>query len=219
MLDCDAFKEEHKSVLRLAAVSGNTSKSMLLKRGIDIEDVEDAATVLGKLPLPLTAEELIEDAFRPQDQRATPFPVKRFGDGTIGVYYSALEKVTCKKELAFHLNTSFIEMHEKNFSYDRVYSLVECNYSGTTVDLRGQEINNPDLVSETEAGYPFCQRLALKAVKRRIAGFFTASARHDGGTCVPVFARSALSNPSIRCEVTLQVTVAGAEFNPKNLPI
>ena len=85
---------------------------MLLKRGIDIEDVEDAATVLGKLPLPLTAEELIEDAFHPQDQRATPFPVKRFGDGTIGVYYSALERVTFKKELAFHLNTSFIEMHE-----------------------------------------------------------------------------------------------------------
>ena len=82
----------------------------------------------------------------------------------------------------------------------REYSLVECLFEGSTVDLRGQEKHDPDLISETESGYPFCQRLEQKAVNSGIEGFFTPSARHRHGVSVPIFNRDSIVEPQIICK-------------------
>lgn len=155
-------------------------------------------------------------AFVPQGDKPTPFPIGRFGDGSMGVYYSALEEATCERELAFHLHAAFLEVGGSLRAQPRYYSLIVCFFSGVMKDFRGGESTCPDLVSESTSGYPYCQSLARLAVKENIDGFLTASARNPGGTCVPVFARAALSDPEIRHEVALVISAAGVEFRRRS---
>ena len=77
----------------------------------------------------------------------------------------------------------------------RFFSLVQCRYLGSTVDLRGKEIDHPELVNETDSGYPYCRKLGREAVEHGIDSFYAPSARKKGGTYVPVFTRSARSSP------------------------
>ena len=88
----------------------------------------------------------------------------------------------------------------------RYFQMIKCNYDGATIDLRGKEQQHPDLTSRTNAGYPFCQALGLEAVGRGVDGFLAPSARREGGTCVPVFKRAALSEPRVvhSCSATVQ---------------
>lgn len=60
--------------------------------------------------------------------------------------------------------------------------------------LVGLEGQYSDLVSTTEAGYPFCQRVAQWSVGEGAEALHTRSARDDEGTCVPVFRRATLDN-------------------------
>ena len=143
-----------------------------------------------------------------------PFRAGRFGDGTMGVYYSALEAHTCEREVGFHLNLEIAQAHDAGFSRARRYTFVECEYRGTTAELRGKETVHPELVSQSEAGYPFCQALARKAVSNAIAGLLTRSARDPSGTCVPVFAREALGHAGVGHSVTAHPGPKGVVFRP-----
>lgn len=156
--------------------------------------------------------EAVDHSFLERDYLVTPFPVGRFGDGTTGVYYSARDEVTCERELVFHVEAELAEKGSETFPHPRFYNLIDCRCSGATVGLPGQEKTYPELVSETKKGYLFCWALGLEAVEYGIEGFFTASARNDGGVCVPVFARAALFEPAIRYQVTLTITDAGMQF-------
>ncbi|MDE0391313.1 MAG: RES family NAD+ phosphorylase [Rhodospirillales bacterium] len=171
--------------------------------------------MLASVDMPLVAEEIVEYAFKGRQNRTKPFKEGRFGDGTMGVYYSAIDEVTCEKEIAFHVGEEVNELPREQFPHLRHYSLINCQYSGRTADLRGKESQYLELTSESKSGYPFCQSLGLRAVENGIDGFFTPSARHAGGTCVPVFERTALSKPRITNAVTLKVTSKGLEFKRK----
>ena len=69
------------------------------RRRIDPREHEAIADALASTSMALTADTVLEDAFRPRPDKPTPYPVRRFGDGTMGVYYSALEERTCEREL------------------------------------------------------------------------------------------------------------------------
>ena len=204
--------EVQKTVLRLASMPPKSPTVALLERGVNLSNIADTISAVGDVGTPLTINEIVDDAFRARNGKSTPFPVSRFSDGTIGVYYSAIEESTCKKELVFHLRTELAEMKSDTFPHPRYFSLINCQYSGYTADLRGKESINTELVSKSTQGYPFCQRLGLQANAQGVDGFLTASARNDGGTCVPVFARSALSRPRTKYTLELITTDAGIKF-------
>lgn len=177
-----------QKVHRLAAVPGKsvTLERRLLERGIAPENILETAAALDR-KMVFSIEDLVDNAFRRRENAPTPYKASRFSDGMTSVYYSAFGVVTCKKELGFHLCE---EVSDTNLRY---YGLIECSYEGITRDLRGLETKHPELVSPTPLGYPFCQKLGERAVEEGVDGYFTASARHSGGTCVPVFSRTALS--------------------------
>ena len=56
---------------------------------------------------------------------------------------------------------------------------------------------NPDLVSSTTSGYPFCQSLANEAREIGVDGLHAPSARRPGGVCVPVFSEQAIGGHKI----------------------
>ena len=212
MLDSCVVTNTNEKVVRLASVAGSSARQALLDYGFEPDLVDDIAALLDLLGIALSPEELVADSFRPRDSLSGQFAVGRFGDGTIGVFYSALDEVTCQMELEYHLFAGYVR--DGLLPYERSYSLIHCSYSGETADLRGQEVHHPQLVSETDDGYPFCQTLALEAVGRGVSGFFTRSARNELGTCMPVFLYSALSDPKIVSNVIAEVSALGVTFRP-----
>ena len=203
--DCPVGKTQ-SIVYKLAATFTKPLDAVLLGRGIDPDSIEETRAEIARVGGQFTVEGIFSYLFRGRTGRSKPFPESRFSDGMIGVYYSALEVSTCEKEIVFHL-----EIEEGDPS--RYYSMIDCEFSGTTADLRGKENDYPDLVSQTDAGYPFCQRLGKKATQKNIDAFYTASARNEGGACVPVFTETALSNPSITGRVKVTATSDGVRFD------
>ena len=214
MLEHCATTEQHRTVLRLAAFRREPLRSILGARRIDPRAHEAIAGALDESNAALSAQALLDEPFRPRTETRPPFRVGRFGDGTLGVYYAALEQRTCEREIAFHLGSETADAYAAGFRAPRRYMLVECEYGGTTAELRGQEGMHPQLVSPSEADYPFCQRLAHQAVAAGIAGFLTRSARAPDGTCVPVFARDALGRARVRHRVIAHAVPQGVEFRP-----
>ena len=209
--DC-ASTEQRATVLRLAAIGRQPLRTILGARRIDPNEHEAIASALAASSPALSAEAVLDEPFRPRTGTTTPFRVGRFGDGTLGVYYAALEQRTCEREIAFHLGPETADAYAAGFRAPRRYTLVECEYGGATTELRGKEGAHPELVSPSKAGYPFCQRLAKQAVAAGIAGFLTRSARYPEGTCVPVFARDALGHARVRHRVTAHAGPQGVEF-------
>ena len=212
MLEDCATSAQHKTVLRLAAIARQTLQTIMSRRRIDPREHAAIADALRGTSMALSAETVVDDAFRARQDKPTPFPVRRFGDGSMGVYYSALEERTCKREVGYHLGRELAETRTAGFTHPRRYAFVRCEYDGNTAELRGKEGEHPDLVSQTRDGYPFCQALAREATSNGIAGLLTRSARDPRGTCLPVFERGALSNPEATHSVKAHAGPKGIRF-------
>ena len=184
-------KNESAVVFRLVSILDDPVDTLISELGIDIEESEKTVQDLdsqGFLPPAKTADELCDDSFIPSQYYTTPYPLSRFGDGEFGVFYSALEKETCQREIAYH----YLEDCEETTNDPRKFCLLKCSFKGSSSDLRGKEEAYPDLVSSSDDGYPFCRRLAKLGKLNDIKCFFTLSARRVEGTCVPIFERTAI---------------------------
>ena len=212
MLDDCPTSERQKTALRLVAVPKQPLERIMSARGIDPREHNAIAGTLDGVIMALSPEQILDDAFRPRWDKPTPFLKGRFGDGTMGVFYSALEERTCEREKGFHFKAEFAETAQAGFKHPRHYAFVQCRYRGITTELRGQELQHHELVSPTQDGYPFCRSLAREAVSNGIAGFLTRSARNRRGTCLPVFVREALSDPGVRRRVTADAGPRGVRF-------
>jgi hypothetical protein len=175
-------------VLRLASLPRERIEAILLKRGISVDSIPEVKAALRVANVPLNAEEAVSYSFR------EPYGVGRFGDGTFGVFYSARAEPTCIAEISYHHERQLAEQRSGTFPHDRYYDLISCDFAGDTVMLVGAEAKYRDLISLTEAGYPFCQRLAKAAIGQRVDALYTRSARDEHGTCVPIFNPTSITN-------------------------
>ena len=176
-------------VLKLAAFPKSSIEEALLSRGIDPNSIGDAKAILALVGAPFTPHDAVAYSFTRRGAPLT-FGKGRFGDGSHPVFYSALERETCEEEVRHRLRDPRAAV-----PFDRYFQFVACDFSGVVLDLCGREGIHPELVSETEDGYPFCQALAVVARNSGVEAFHTPSARKAGGICTPVFARSTLANP------------------------
>src|SRR5262249_20092419 len=97
---------------------------------------------------------------------------------------------TCEAEVRHRLRDAKVAV-----PLDRYFQFIACDFSGVVVDLCGKEGDHPELVSQTEDGYPFCQALAAAARSSGVDGLRAPSARKAGGIFIPVFSRPAVANP------------------------
>ena len=162
---------------------------MLLRRGISVESIEEVKKALGTHDFVMGAADAVRFPFR--EPRSG-----RFSDPYPPVFYSALEETTCIAEISHHHARQLAEQISGAFPYDRYYDLIQVVFSGVALLLVGEEQNYPDLVTKTEAGYPFCRSLAKEAAAKGMDALYTRSARALNGTCVPVFSETTLHNPA-----------------------
>jgi hypothetical protein len=205
MLDQLERKRRTNQDSRLASVPQESLEAILLELGVGIEDLDEVRDAAVKNNVVVTPEDVVRFSF----QRDHFWP-GRFNRETYGVYYSALEPRTCIEELRYHRKNSIRAQSPAQY-----YRFIFAEFDGLSVDLRGQEEAHPELISKDESGYPFCQNLADAARAANIDGFYTSSARQQGGTCVPVFSQAALRTPAIGGGVRFYwngSTVANIEF-------
>jgi hypothetical protein len=181
-------------VLRLIGLSPSSIETILLQRGLNPDALEEVREAVASVGVPFTLEEALAYPFRPSDGEP-PYGVGRFSNGQFGVFYSALEEDTCIAEILYYNRVGFEQQRSGNVPFARYYQLTACEFTGSAMMLVGREQQYPDLVSATDAGYPFCQGVALWAISEGADALHTTSARRAGGTCVPVFTEGALSAP------------------------
>jgi len=179
-----------ETVLKLANFPKSSVDTLLLTRGINPAIIDDVKTAIRLVGSPISPMDALNYAF---ERHGAPraYGVGRFGNGDWPVFYSALQKTTCEKEISHNIGASL-----KAVPYTRYFQFMACDFEGDVLDLSGEEKAHPDLVSPTKSGYPFCQALAGHAVASSVEGFVTPSARdRPDGVCTPVFSRSALTTP------------------------
>ncbi|WP_375788092.1 RES family NAD+ phosphorylase [Bradyrhizobium sp. Pha-3] len=173
-------------VLRLAGLHQTSIEIVLLKRGVRPENIAETQAALQLSGAPFSVEEMVDNTFVAKPEYPTPFPIGRYGNGQWPVYYAAQSIETCAAEVGYHLGAQAIE--------GRYYTLVSCQFDGEALDLTGRQNEYPDLVSSTNAGYPFCQQIGNEA-RATVSGLHVPSARHVEGMCVPIFIKSSISQP------------------------
>jgi hypothetical protein len=159
---------------------------MLLEMGIAFDDLDDIKAAIAGVGVVVTPRDAVEFTFTREIH-----PVQRYNTEAFPVFYSALTQETCVAEIQYHLAASF------GVGHPRYYHFVEVQFSGMALDLCGHEVDHPELISGSSAGYPFCQQLASIARLDGIDALYAPSARLEGGVCVPVFYLRALTDPQI----------------------
>lgn len=114
----------------------------------------------------------------------------RFSNGSFPVFYSSLESATAKAEIS-HWIPEFLG--KPKTPRKARFILFSCLFEGRRIDLRSKTAKWPDLIHESD--YSFCNRTGAEAVRMKLDGLVTFSARRPNGVNLPVFSRNALSNP------------------------
>jgi len=206
LLEACGVNREEIDTLRLASLPRREVASTLYERGVKFENIRESISVLEELRQFMTAEQFVEASFRPRTGASTPFRVGRFSSGLFPVYYSALEEKTCRCEVEHYFRQEIDNEPGPTTEHSRTYNLVHCRFRGTVADLFEIEEQHPELTSETQEGYPFCQRIGDEAVETGVQALLTPSARNPRGRCLPVLDRITLSDATVGKMLVLHVS-------------
>jgi len=105
----------------------------------------------------------------------------RFNREGRGVWYAAMDVVTCLREVGFHLTRELRNANETENVTDYVQLLA--HLAGKMVDLRAQPAA-PCLNPDPAIGYPEGQKLAAEIRAAGHHGVVYPSVRHPGGICI-----------------------------------
>lgn len=193
MIEGATVTKRTDTLFKLVALPRTNVEAILISRGHDLESVNAALEAIAGVGIPFDLEGAIEYSFR-ANPLPPPFGLGRFGDGTHPVFYAALEGVTCIEEVRYHRRAELAQLLSGDLPFPRHFTLVRCEFKGQTMILRGYEGTYRDLISLTDAGYPFCRSVAHWAQAAGAQALHSTSARRHEGTCAPVFVRACISN-------------------------
>lgn len=127
-----------------------------------------------------------------------PFLLSRYGNGTFGVWYGAMELDTTIHETIYHMmrEESRVEGLTGRVKRERAVYLVRAR--AVLIDLVGKERRYPDLLSDD---YSLTQQIAERLQKEGHPGLLAPSARCVGTNLV-AFTPSILNDPRVNCYLT-----------------
>ncbi len=175
-----------RQVFRLASIPSD--RELLAKLELDAQGTAELRELLSSRPQHTDLKELCDAPFRP---RPRLLERTRFSDGSFPVFYSSLNKATAKAEMRYWLPRYCGRPTRPRPAF---YQQFSCTFGGIEKDLRPKIGEWPHLVHEHD--YSFCNQLGAEAVKLKIDGLLTPSARHDGSN-LPIFRRGAISHPAL----------------------
>jgi len=128
-----------------------------------------------------------------------PYLRTRYGNGTFGVWYGALELRTTIYETAYHMvqEEGRIEGNVGQIIRERAVYLVHCR--ALLTDLSGKKKAFPKLVADD---YGLTHQIGERLHDEGHSGLLAPSARHDTGTTLVSFTPTVLNNPRSLCYLT-----------------
>ena len=193
MLESIPVESLQTAVYRLA--SYREDEEFMERLGLDQESQHELMDLLESQNASDSVEALLDGPFRPKPRlKKTGYRVSRFSDGSFPVFYCATEAETAKAEVRHHRTESVSD------EFSTRYTLFRCDFDGSVKDLRRKKAEWSELTYDTD--YRFCNELGFEALKTGLDGLLAPSVRRVGGTNIPVFKRSAISNPRDLEEVT-----------------
>jgi len=126
-----------------------------------------------------------------------PYLVSRYGNGTFGVWYGALDLETTVQETLFHTMREEAKVEGLTGILKRERAVYLVRTRAILIDLVGKQKSYPDLVSDD---YALTQQIAER-VHNEHPGLLAPSARCCG-TNVVAFTAKILSNPRVNCYLT-----------------
>lgn len=163
----------------------------LQSMGLDTQAVEEVVELLRARQEIDSLEMLLDKPFKPKHRLEKQKLATRYSDGSIMVFYSALERETAQEEIKHHTRR-YLTQHATNPR--TVYFLrFACDFNGCGKDLRVK--HDEWLWLTHDSDYSKCHGIAHEAVQEGLDGLLAPSARRGNGTCLPVFKRTAISNP------------------------
>lgn len=165
--------------------------NFLQSMGLDTQAVVEVLELLRAKQEIDSLEMLLDKPFKPKPRLEKQNIATRYSDGSIPVFYSALERETAKEEIKHHTKKYLTQHATKPRT---VYFLrFACDFNGTGKDLRVKHDEWQWLTHDSD--YSKCHDIAHEAVQEGLDGLLAPSARRNNGTCLPVFKRAAISNP------------------------
>ena len=140
----------------------------------------------------------------PKEQRAygpgslylmAPFAYRspgRFGDGSFGVLYAALDEPTALAEVGYHRARFLRATHTPRETSD--HQLLTLKITGELEELRAMAVSHPEYYDPDPANYGAAQAFATSLRVSGCAGIAYDSLRRLGGQCVAGFQPSLFSH-------------------------
>lgn len=155
--------------------------AVLTEMGVGKEDFDENLTYFGDLDA--TPESGLDWIFERRVQRTKP--QTRFTDGSIPVYYTALDRVTAESETAHWLVPV-----ARASNYFRPLIV---DFWGKYVDLVELKEQPAFLTGEqVDGAYDRCLSVTREAIAQGHDALKTPSARLSNGICFPIFSRKAI---------------------------
>lgn len=172
------------------------ARDLLLEMRLDPDGVNEMIDLLHDRGMLFGPEQILDGPFTPKPLlHGKPYQT-RFSDGSIRVYYSALDHETAEAEMYYWTIKPLLEGPPRVWTV--LFQCAACRFSGQVKDLRPKIAEWPFLTADK--GYDVCNQVAAEAKAAGLDGLLSQSARRQEGTTLPVFKRECLSDARLEGE-------------------
>ena len=134
--------------------------------------------------------------------RADPALASRFGDGTVRVWYGALEAQTACAETCYHALRQVLALEGESTPVLRYRAVYRVRAQGLFLELRGKQDEHPELIGDD---YAATQAIGKHAAHQGLPGVLYPSARWPDGSCLAAFRADPLSAPTLSHYLTYRI--------------
>jgi len=133
----------------------------------------------------------------------------RFTDGSVPVFYTALDRPTAERETQRWLSAASDKFYFRQLTIE---------FEGPHIDLRALVPPPAYLTGEPEDGaYKACFEISKQALALPCDAFKTPSARLPDGVCFPILARPSIKGVHARGYVRFELDDATGQWNCRNV--
>jgi hypothetical protein len=197
-----------------------------LRRSEDLFDdlVEDAAgrdaALAADLRMRPGATGIVERGFAYSQAIAYPFAsdgtvASRYGDGSVRVWYGALDEDTALAETCWHQLQQLRAIEGVTVPVTRYRAVYRVVARGLFLELRGKEDAHPELLDDD---YAATQAIGKHAAAQGLPGLLYPAARWPEGNCLAAFRADPLSNPTLLYFLTYHIDPVTDEVRVERTP-
>lgn len=139
----------------------------------------------------------------------------RYGDGSVRVWYGALEEETALAETCWHQLQQLRAIEGVAAPVTRYRAVYRVQARGLFLELRGKETTRPELLDED---YAATQAIGKHAAAQGLAGLLYPAARWTGGSCLAAFRADPLSDPTLLYYLTYRIDPTADEVRIERTP-